>query len=517
MTKKIQRLLQITFFAIVGSLLLINCEPDVDNLGAQFFENGAARDSVVLSDLIAYNISNNDSIRADNSKLDSATIGAFNVPEFGLQKSSYYTQIRLSTYAPDFGANPVVDSIIMVIKPRYAADSITTSTNATYNYPDGNIASTKVVNTYPIIYKYGRTKIGGETKLTLNVNEVTDFMGSSVDKLFSNKSFATGELIGTKIFNGNLSSVNIKKNSDNSELYNRDPAIRIPLDSAFFQNKIIAKNGKSELSDVSTFIRYFKGLKLSVAENDGYIFKFNPNLIDVIMYYKNDLVTNGTTTRQQISFQFDVGSQNTHLQNIAFDRAGTSVAAALASSNGITGDSKLYPQGMGGPSIGLKIPEATIVSLKDLYTNQKVGILSAKIRLYSDSSVANKFPKPNFFTVQQKDVSTFLTEFSVYTTNPNYNLVTVKDLFSNPTYYDIDLTKTIKNTIETEAPNKDIVLNVGQYTLSAQGGYVGSTSNLVGYAQNFNTRSYTPNAVVLVGTDPSNAQRAQLRIIYAKK
>ena len=57
MTKKFQRLLQITFFALVGGLLLINCEPDPDNLGSQFFTNGAAQDNLVVKDLIAYNIS----------------------------------------------------------------------------------------------------------------------------------------------------------------------------------------------------------------------------------------------------------------------------------------------------------------------------------------------------------------------------------------------------------------------------------------------------------------------------
>ncbi|MGS0748854.1 DUF4270 family protein [Halpernia sp. GG3] len=517
MTKKIQRLLQIMFFATMGSLLLINCESNADNLGSQFFQANAAQDGLVLKDLVAYNISHSDTIRTDGAKLDSAAIGAFNVPQFGLQKASYFTQIRLNSYAPDFGINAVADSAVIVIKPRFATDSIQTTTNSNFIYPDGNIASTKVVNSYPIIYKYGRTKIGSKTSLTINVNEVNDFMGSTVTKLYSNQDFAQGALLGSKTFNGNITSVNIKKNGDNSELFNRDANIRIPLDGAFFQSKIIAKAGMPELSDVSTFIRYFKGLKISVAENDGYIFKFKPNDVSLLLYYKNDVVASGVTTRPQTILMFDLGTNNVHYQKIDYNRAGTTAESGLAISNSVIGDMKLYPQGMGGPGVGLKISGVTLATLRDLYKNQKAGILSAKIRLYTDASWMNNFKKPGSFLVQQKDVGTFLKEFSSYNTNPSYNLITINNLYTNPSYYDIDLTKTVKDMIETEAANKDIVINVGNYTIDPTGAYLGLSPIIANFGQNFNGRSYTPNAVVLVGTDPSSDKRAQLRIIYAKK
>ena len=517
MTKRIQRLLQITFFAVIGGLLLINCEPDPDSLGSQFFQKGAARDSVLVKDLIAYNISHNDTIRTDGAKIDSAVIGAFNVPQFGAQKSSYFTQVRLSSYSPDFGTNPVVDSAVIVIKPRYATDSVQTTTDNNYTYPVGNIVSTKVVNTYPIIFKYGRTKVGGKTKLTINVNEVNDFMGSSVTKLYSNQNFAAGALLGSKNFYGDITSVKIKSNTDQSELFSRDANIRIPLDAAFFQNKIIAKAGMSELSDVASFIRYFNGLKISVAENDGYLFKFNPNDVDLILYYKNDLVANGATTRPQTSIKLDLGSNNVHFQKIDYDRAGTSYQTALAASNSINGDAKLYLQGMGGAGLGFKIPDATITSLKSLYNDQKAGILSAKIRLYSDASWVNNFKKPASFLVQQKDVGTFLKEFTFYALNPSYKLLSINNLYSNPTYYDVDITKTVKEIIETEAINKDFVINVGRYTTDPSGAYIGLASVIANFGQNFNTRSYTPNSVILVGTNPTSDNRAQLRIVYSKK
>lgn len=517
MNKKIQRLLQIMFFAIMGGLLLTNCESAADNLGSQFFQKDAAQDGVILKDLVAYNISHSDTIRTDGAKLDSASIGAFNVPQFGIQKASYFTQIRLNSYTPDFGANAVADSAVVIIKPRFAADSIQTTTNANFTYPDGNVTSTKVVNTYPVVYKYGRTKIAGKTKLTINVNEVNDFMGSSTTQLFSNQNFDEGALLGSKTFNGDINSVNITSNADKSVLFNRDATIRIPLDGTFFQSKIIAKAGMPELSDVSTFIRYFKGLKISVAENDGYLFKFSPNDVTLQLYYKNDLVTNGVTTRPQTVLAFDLGSNNVHFNKIDYNRAGTPAQSALASSNSILGDSKLFLQGMGGPGIGLKIPDVAIASLKDFYKTTNAGIIGAKIRLYTDASWMNNFKKPSSFLVNQKDVSTFLKEFTIYSTNPNFKILTIGSLYTNPTYYDVDITKTVKDIIETEAPNKDFVINVGQYTTDPKGAFLGLAATNINFGQNFNTRSYTPNGVVLVGTDPSSEKRAQLRIVYATK
>jgi hypothetical protein len=39
---------------------------------------------------------------------------------------------------------------------------------------------------------------------------------------------------------------------------------------------------------------------------------------------------------------------------------------------------------MGGPSIGIKIPDETINQLKQLYQNDKAAIISAKVRIYTD-------------------------------------------------------------------------------------------------------------------------------------
>ncbi|KIA88956.1 DUF4270 family protein [Kaistella jeonii] len=525
MINNIQKLFKITATLVIGSLILWNCEPDPDQLGSQFFQNGA-QGTETLYPVIAYNAKNGDTIRTDAVRLNSATLGAFSESQFGLQKSAFVTQVRLSSYAPNFGVNPIIDSAVLVIKPLYAADSITTTTDETYIYPIGAVEAKKVVNNYPVT-KYGKAKLGG-TKTTFNikVREVTDFLGGNTDQIRSNKIVGTGSVIGSKVFKGDVNSIVITKKTDNSVLFQRDATIRIPMDSAFFQNKIITKGTAPELTDAASFIRYFKGLKISVDENDGYIFNFDPNSMVINLYYKKDKVDGTTTTREQMVYPMDVGSSNTHFSQIDFVRAGTPSETALASSNEVTGDSRIYAQGMGGPGIGLRVPLATVDAIKAMYKNDKIGIISAKIRIYTDAvNWNNSYRKPITFVVRQRDLSLtgeaqylkdFLTDISALAYTGNYNLVKAYDLDKNPAYYDIGITQTFKNIIETESKNNDLILNVGNYTTDANGNLLGIQYKSLGQ-QNFNSRSFTPFRAVFIGTEANNVQSPKLILTYGKK
>lgn len=508
MILKIKNMLKLAGIAGLG--IIVGCEPEADKLGSQLFKG--ANGSEISYPLIAYNQNNNDSIKANAAKLDSAAIGAFTEPVFGMQKSTYVTQVRLSAYNPDFGTNPVVDSAVLVLKPAYAADSMTTATKEDEVY--NNIPAKKVVMHAPI-KKYGKAN----KSITINVNEVEDFLGAPSDAYYSNAPVALGTLLGSKTINGRTSSVKITKNSDNSELFNRDLGVRIPLNPEVFQNKIVSKKGASQLTDAASFIRYFKGIAVSVAEDDGYIFKINPNDLALQIYYKNDKVENGVTTRAQSVYAMDLGSSNAHRNVITYQRAGTSAGAALGNINSTDGDKKLFAQGMGGPGVVLKISKDTVQKLKDLYKNQKAGIVSAKMVLHTDTELwNNKYKKPSYFTVKHKGLNTFMDEMAAFAFNSSFSLVKAYKLTENPAKYEVSVTKTLKDLVEGTAEAKDLefVLNVGAYTINPQtGNYVGASD--AANAQNYNNRAYTPNRVVLVGTDASNANAASLKITYINK
>ncbi|MCC2590933.1 DUF4270 family protein [Chryseobacterium sp. MFBS3-17] len=503
MTANIKRCTKIASVIVFGSVFLFNCEPETDNLGEQFFTGSELNvDSV---DVIAYNIDNNDTIRTDASEISVGALGAFSEGVFGMQKAAYVSQVRLANYDPEFGDNPEIDSVVLVMKPLYDASESDVVTDEDYIYPVGDVPAKKVVTTYPVL-KYGKE----DQDLTIRVHEVTEFLGASTDKTYSDKTVGYSTELGSYVFNGKISSTAITRDSDNNSLYSHDASLRIPLSNAFFQQKIIDQEGSADLNDAANFIRYFRGVRIAVDENDGYIFRFTPSATEIVMYYKYDKDENGTITRTPATFKLPMGDLNARFGQYTYNRTDTPAAVAMSNINTTTGDAKLYAQGMGGPSFGIRIPDSEIALLKEKFKNDKIGIIGAKIRVYTDEAVwNNSYDKPSTFVFLQKDATGYLPDMSVLAAVANFSLVSAFDLTKNPAYYDFTITKSLKDVVETEAPNQDFVAHIGGFRYSE------TTSQLMGYQ--YDSRAFAPNRVVLVGSDAANNKRIQLRISYGTK
>jgi len=527
--------------AIFGSTILYNCEPDPDSLGEQLFNNDAANGAEVSYPVIAYNVNNNDSIRSDASKLINSlnttgggisvgVLGAFKESQFGMQRASYVTQFRMPTDNFDFnGPNAKVDSVVLVLRtPANTADDtyyISDSIKApgAYDKNDFPVGDEKVAvsiekKSYPV-RKYGNYKTIKSMKI--NVHEITTFLDTNTESLTrSNLSVGLGELLGSGTFDGNVSTVTVTKKSDNTNVFTGNLGYRIKLDNtAFFQNRIIAKKGKPELQDASNFVRYIKGLRISTENNDGYLFQFAPDDMELIMYYKYDVTNNGVVTHPQTTLKFSMGSPNAHVGQYEYDRTGSSVSTALSSSDPVGGDAKLYVQGMGGPSINVKIPDERIADLKASFAKDKIGIVGARIRVYVDpqpqswTNLANPITGDRKFTLVPmitKDGKIDLTQFTSDALN-GFNVYTYN---KSPEYYDFVITKTLKNIIEgtgsdDDKVNKPFLINLGAFVRNASGTAVGAK---------YTSRAFDMSRAVLTGTTKdANPNKIQLTVTYAKK
>lgn len=549
MTHNLKKTFAMLLLAIFGSALLYNCEPDPDSLGEQLFNGDATQGNEIAYPVIAYNYDNNDSIRSDASRLISglnesgattnvAVLGAFTESQFGMQRASYVTQLRMPVDNYDFnGANPKVDSVVLVVRPPAntaantyffeSSDSLKTKTFEKSDFPVDGVATAVSIEkkTYPV-RKYG--KIAGSKSMKINVHEVTTFLDANDDSFKrSNKTISTGELLGSGVFDGNISSTSITKKSDNSVVFTGNLGFRMKLSNTdFFQTHILDKKGKPELQDAANFIRYFKGIKISVDETDKYLYQFSPNDLQLIMYYKYDKTDNGTTTRPQTTLSFNLGGANAHLGLYEYSRSGSSVAAALAASNPAEGDERLFVQGMGGPSVVVKIKDETIAKLKDIFVKDKAGIVSAKIRIYLDPST------------WKNTGSTEDRRFTLLTNTLDANgkidykkLAFTSDLTNGlglyyfkdkpePGYYDFVVTKTVKDLVEgkketvdgTEQPivNKPLVITAGTFAANATGTLLGVRNT---------TRAFDMNRIILTGVDKTNTnpKRIQLMVTYGTK
>ena len=472
--------------------LMVSCNSDADDLGKNLFDGNSVTGNQVSYDLVAYNINNGDAVRADSYALQRATLGAFTEGQFGTQKSAYVTQVRLSKYAPDFGTNPVVDSVVLEIKPQYDA---TTKTVTTTDVTHGGQAAKQTLTKYEAV-KYGNPA----TAMNIDVHEIATDLGAVGTEKLSNSPVATSGLpLGTKVFSGNVYAVSINKTSDNTALLTKDIGLRIQLDKNYFRDKIANKSGATELSNESNFINYFKGLKISVRENDGYLINFAPNEVTMTMYY--------TSGGKSNTFSFDLGSSNVHFSQISYNRSST-FNAVMANINSTNGDPLLYMQGMGGPGAGIKLNGAGISDLQRLYKERGAAILSAKVSLYTDTNTwNNSYTKPVGFLVRKQGETDFITDLKTMLGNSNYSLVKAYSTNSNPSYYDIDITKTIKDIVEKEVEAKDLIVNIGEYLTS--------NGNLV--SENYNNNVSTPYRAVFVGTNTTNNNRPKLMVTYVTK
>lgn len=512
MHNNFKRIISISLAIVFGSFFLYSCEPEADKLGEQFFNPANVRTDSI--NILAYSISNRDTIQSDISTVRLGVLGAFDEPVFGMQKAAYVTQARLGTYDPDFGTNPVMDSVVLVMKPLIHSDSVTTTTNENFVYT-GNVITKKEVKSYPVA-KYGKAKIAGNpTQFNVRVHEVTEFLNGPSTKYYSDKAVALGAELGTAVFKGNVTSTVITKKDNNEELWKNDASLRIPLDAAFFQNKIIAKEGMQELRDAANFIRYFKGIRVSVDENDGYLFQFDPDTPEIIMYYKYDETANGTTTRKQTTLKMPLlgrdvqgALHNVRIGQYTYDRAGTPSAAIPSTPNSTTGDEKIFLQGMGGPSAAIKIPATVIEGLQQKFRNEKNAILSAKIKIATDTELwNNKYRKPSSFTLLEEGATGFLSDLAMTGAVPNFTFIRNFNLDKNPAYYEITISRTLKSFVETAGSPKDLVLimKIGDFLATSASGY------------KFTSRAYALERVVLVGNDEDNPNRIKLKVTYGNK
>ena len=471
---------------------MVSCNSDADDLGKNLFDGNSVTGNQVSYDLVAYNINNGDAVRADSYALQRATLGAFTEGQFGTQKSAYVTQVRLSKYAPDFGTNPIVDSVVLEIKPQYdATTKAVTTTNVTH---EGQVAKHTLT-------KYETVKYGNPAAtMNIDVHEIATDLGAVGTEKLSNSTVTTsGVPLGTKVFSGNVYAVSINKTSDNTALLTKETGLRIQLNASYFQTKIANKSGAIELSNESNFINYFKGLKISVRENDGYLINFAPNEVTMTMYYKSGGKSN--------TFSFDLGSSNVHFSKISYTRS-TTFNSVMANINSTNGDPLLYMQGMGGPGAGIKLNGAGVSDLKRLYKERGAAILSAKVRLYTDINTwNNSYTKPVGFLVRKQGETDFITDLKTMLGNSNYSLVKAYSTNSNPSYYDIDITKTIKDIVEKEAEAKDLIVNIGEYLTS--------NGNLV--SEDYNNNVSSPYRAVFVGTNTANNNRPKLMVTYVTK
>ncbi|NLN33727.1 MAG: DUF4270 domain-containing protein [Flavobacteriaceae bacterium] len=536
------------FFNQVAAILLcataftvFSCEDDISDVGSGLIDNGSIAD-VTYVDVVSYN-TNNDSIRSDEFVLQSASLGVFEEPVFGRTKAKFITQARLNQFNPNFGANAEMDSVILSIPVFYQNKEADIEIDTTYLYLGENETPTDTA-TIRISRTYKLDSIYGQTNATMNlqVREVAQYLYSMDSTYYSNPAIASCQgcpnineievfpnVLGVTEIKNKITTHQVKKKNASGDA--PPVAIQVKLDKDYFKQKFIDNQNSSDLNDNSAFIRnFFRGIELSVQENQGFIFNFNPTSphFNLTMYYHYDNPEEGDDTHLDDTFALNFssfwgGGYNVQLSQFEHANRSSQFVNAYTNPNTTTGDSRIYLAGMDGTKAVIKLNQEQLSEIRNNVLNNDWAIVGAELNLHIDDSYNLKTPPFLFAWNQYKDgnnwkninftdVSEFFNSYPLAVQfNPQY------DYSDNPKTYTIRITDYVKSIVERNEVYEDgsVILSMGNFLLSPNNAYSTVVSDTNPF---YNNRAFNPYRVVLHGNNSEEEdKKLRLKIYYTKK
>ncbi|MCX6246653.1 MAG: DUF4270 domain-containing protein [Bacteroidetes bacterium] len=307
------RIISVLLFLVVLLFLAYSCKKDPYQIGSSLLPpsdtlNIKATDT---ASFVAYSVLQ-DSVRTDETKL--SILGSLMDPVFGSTTAGFYMQYRLSAEAPDFGINPSLDSIVLMM-------------------PYGTV--------------YGDTN----ALQTVKIYELSQsiYYDSSY---YSNRS---AETYGIPLANCTFKYT--PRDSVKVAGVETAPHIRISLNKLtnYFGNKLL--NAPTNVLSLNTnFLEFMKGLYIESARvpSGGAIFAFDPtsSLSKIVMYFHN-------ATDDSLHFDFvgtALSARFNHFDHNQYLDASPGIQQQVIRHDTTLGKNNLYIQGLGGIRVRFRLP-----------------------------------------------------------------------------------------------------------------------------------------------------------------
>ncbi|MDO5656496.1 MAG: DUF4270 family protein [Flavobacteriaceae bacterium] len=535
---------------------LMSCEQEDRFVGYNVVGEGAAGFHNAYVELLATTLGP-DTLRTDRKLLQNAVIGVYDEPILGKNKAYFYSQVRLGTLNPQFGTNAVVDSVVLLI-PAYSKKNDTIATehrliNTRYGLSntDNSCTVTDTIYTYETRRKFRLDSIYGNRNsvMTLQVHRVTQSLQSIDSAKYSNQSHSIGELFGSMQFNAeaftrSTADVHSSSRSDSTLLVNElNPVVRMKLDGMkdFVQQNIVGAQGSSSLGDQVSFLnQVLQGIRIGVAEENGFLLTFNPANINLIAYISSDNASftdeNGNgiddteedcpvhtiKPRKNETLNFIIGSSLSEMSgskyyNVVYSQIFNEAGSVVYNQ---TNQPVNYLEGMGGAKVKLSLDPQQIEAVRDSVRNNNWVISQAHFKVYPDLSAQGSWPIPQYLHVYNYTNGKLIPDYGTPQGFTSGNVQAFPFLqISQPYdatkgYYLLRVTEFIKNIVEGNAAIDDLALNMGNYIGNSGSDYFYSPPNAW-----FSNQAYNPFRLAITGTHPSSnpSHKLQLEILYNKR
>lgn len=544
-------------FMILG---LTSCEQEDQFVGSNVVGDGAAEFHKAYVDLVATTLPA-DTLRSDRRVLQNATIGAFDEPLLGKTKSYFYTQVRLGETNPEFGANAVVDSVVLTIptfintKDTLAIEHYPLSTTYTLTNPeDGTCAVKDTVNQYMTRYKFAMDSIYGNKNATMNlqVYRLTESLKTVDSTRYSNQNVSVGELFGSKEIDANVFKsyrsqiITSTSGPQDSTMVSQDATgvINMKLDGMknFVQSQIVDQEGSTNLGDQVSFLNnVLNGIRIGVEDENGFLLTINPSFLKLVAYVSYDnpnfVDENGngvhdpeescpqvaTKARTSKPFNFVVGSSLEASSGYQFYNVAQSF---IENSNGSVtynqpNAATNFVKGMGGAKLKIALNPERIEAIRDSVRNNNWVISEAHFKIYPDMATQGDLPLPKYLYAFNLSKGKLIADYGDIDEVNSDNLQVFPFLqISRPydadkKYYLLRVTEYFKNIIENGAEIDDLGIEMGNYLGFSGTDYFYTPRNAF-----YSNRVFNPYRLALIGTNPSGdmmGKKLQLEIYYNKK
>lgn len=343
-------------FACVFVLVLaVACTNDFGDVGTGLvgvvnFETKQTTEIDVVS------FSRNFADGVQTNALPAGALGVYNDNVYGQTTASVLTQVTLSRLNPDFGDETVLDSVFFTLP--YFSTLLDTEDDGNSTYELDSIFR----NTGPMklsVYRsnYFLNNLDPETDFqdpaVYYSNEIDGFSGIEGDLLFEIDDF---EPSPKQIVLTELEELDDDADPDveaetvvSARLV---PALRVRLDSLYFVQNLIEKEGNEMLLNQNNFNDYFRGIYIKAEPIDGkgsYII-FDYAQASITTYYSfegdDDSAGDGEATDDGVG-SLSLGLGGVQIIDLDTDYS-PEILAAIAQSDSVLGDENLYLKGGDG-------------------------------------------------------------------------------------------------------------------------------------------------------------------------
>ena len=487
----------VAFLFIVISF--IACDKDFNVIESDVLgkENANFTTSNTTYPIAAYNRELS-SLKINN--LASNLLGVFNDPAYGKTTASIVTQVTPASFNPDFGTNPVINSVVINI-PYFSSQYIDTEGNTAYTLDSlyGNPAAPFKLTIYQNNYFLRDLDPSSNNAQNYysNSNSVSNSIltGSGTVVNFDEHTVATihEELM---LIPSNQPIETTTGEGDDATTTLSAPAYRVvlqdPEDILYWTSTIISKEGEPELSNANNFRDYFRGLyfKAESIGTDGNMFLINlaSTGANITIHYSKDSTIND-----------DERTQSTYVLNFSGNRLNTFVndynlVNFPVNPDKELGDEKLYLKGASGS-----------MAIVDLFPN---GLEDFKNEFLDADGNQIKLINEAHLVVYEDETMPTLPDDENGDAYHKYDRIYAYDIKNNtPTFdYQVDQTENTQNAFGSKVislSQRDTILGRFKIRLTEHLNNIlqrDSTNTKIGLVLSTNV-NYTNNAEILNSDD----------------